>query len=226
MRFCRPTKPALIVAIAMAAATGVGLKRAAAAPVILQNATSDLEQNNSTLSVATTIDGIVAGTNGWGMQATVPDLAFPNAAVWETASDASGTMWTFTLDQLLDFGGGTDGFTFRKIQLSYTTDDRSTFADGLGTGGDTTASWTALAPSAATATISTATINGDNSISWSDPDDPDTYTVVVNAGLIGVTGFRLDLLTDFGTAGGAPLSRYPKWNLSCNEQRRRSDHLD
>jgi hypothetical protein len=87
-----------------------------------------------------------------------------------------------------------------------TTDDRSTFADGLPTGGDVTANWTVLQP------VSFVSSNGavlnrlaDNSILASGPAPlTDTYTVVANTSLTNITGIRLEALKDPSLPQGGP----------------------
>ena len=160
----------------------------------LQNATADFSQTlYGGWDVSETIDGISnIVDNGW---AVAPQEDTPHTAVWETVSDASSKIWIFTLVQNFEKPGIVIDTTLRKIRLSYTTSNRNAFADGLGTGGDVTANWIQLTPTSATALNASATINGDNTVDWTNgPGGTDTYTVVVNTELTGVTGFRLETL--------------------------------
>ena len=95
--------------------------------------------------------------------------------------------------------GGTCVKWTPPFRLSVTTDDRSTFADGLSNGGDVTANWTQLTPDSVTCDIpgTTFTINPDNTVlvGGVNGNDP-IYTTVVASEISGITGFRLEVLTD------------------------------
>ena len=163
--------------------------------IALQNATADYSQSG--LTPGQTIDGTTTAGNGWGIGGQ-EDSA--HIAVWETESDASSTAWTFTMDQ--NHVGQNVDFTLMKIRLSYTMDDRDLFADGLANDGDILANWIELTPSTVAALNATGSINGDNTIDWTNGNGgTDTYTVVVNADLSGVTGFRLEAMLDGGMVG-------------------------
>jgi len=191
------TQKLIVVAAAVVLALSVG---AQADAIALQNATADFSAIISTEGVWTgiheTIDGAKSGPpflHGWIFNGSETS---PHYGAYETVSNASFSgPWTFTLTQSWSQSG--TSFTLQKIRLSYTTDDRSLFADGLQNGGDVTANWVQLTPTAAAASNSTATINGDNSISWSPIPDNATavYTVTVNTFLSNVTGFLLEVLT-------------------------------
>ena len=88
-------------------------------------------------------------------------------------------------------------FNFRKMRLSYTTADRSTFADGLTSGGDVDTDWTILPVFSAVGHAgSVATINPDQTIDWTATNSTGNYTVVTQSAgldLLNVTGFRLEI---------------------------------
>ena len=84
------------------------------------------------------------------------------------------------------------------FRLSVTTDDRSTFCDGLATGGDVTANWTVLDPSSLSSSDGeTLTELPDHSIFVSGPLlNTDIFTITAPTTLTGITGIRLEALTD------------------------------
>lgn len=169
--------------------------------VALQNATATFSQTIfGGAPVAQAIDGSFAADNGWAISrgGGTNTSCIPETAVFETASDAGfavGTALTFTMHQLFS---SNPGHTIGRFRLSYTTDNRADFADGLGTGGDVTANWTVLSPLSATATGgATLTVLGDNSV-LAGGTNPATsvFTVTAQTFLTGITGFRVEMLED------------------------------
>lgn len=175
----------------------------AAAPVALQNATATFSQTFTEPTVFTidqAIDGIETSLNGWaiseGPVANIPNPTGSQTAVFETASDlnpVAGTPVEFTLKSFL---GGTH--LIGRFRLSATTDDRTTFADGLANGGDVTANWTVLTPNSFSSVGGVSfTILPDGSLLASGPfPTTDSYTVTVQTDLQGITGFRLEVIED------------------------------
>ena len=173
------------------------LGSAQAQHVELQNATADASQNG--FPVGAMINNVYPQSNsagdGWaGDVGGTP----PQIAVFETTNDldfsAGGTI-RFNM-----FGGWSNTHTLGRYRYSYTTDDRSTFADGLNNGGDVTANWVQITPNSATATNGpTLSILGDDSIlaSGSNPNRT-TYSVTANLGPVTdpITGFRIETLLD------------------------------
>ena len=153
--------------------------------VALQRPTASVSTENT--RVGSLIDGVPA--TYW----IVEDL--DSAAVFETVSDVGAATFTFTMEHsILGAAVGTG-----KFRLSVTTDDRGTFADGLSNGGDVTANWTELTPDSVTCDIvgTTFTINPDNTVLVGGVNGADPiYTVVVASQMSGITGFRLEVLTD------------------------------
>lgn len=179
----------------------LGVAGRAEAALALQMATATFSQSDfGNFSASTAVDGSLGNSLGWAIYPAIAD----QTAVFETATDAGfagGTLLTFTLSQL--FGGQ---HTIGHLRLSATTDDRSTFADGLQTGGDVAANWTVLSPFSATATNGALlTIQSGRSILASGPS-PDTsvYTITAGTLLTGITGFRLEALTDSSLPFGGP----------------------
>ncbi len=167
---------------------------ASAITVDLQNDTATFSQTG--FLVATSTDGILADANGW---AIAPNEV-AQVAVWETVSDqgsVAGTTFTFVMAML---HSSPDTHTLGRFRLSYTTDDRSTFADGLSTGGDVNATWTVLVPTSQSSVASgvTLTVLPDDSIlAGGTNPSTDTYTITADVGAItGITGFRLEVIED------------------------------
>src|SRR5258705_4798859 len=132
------------------------------AAVVLQNATATFSQTCCGIfPVSAAINGSF-GLDGWaifdGGQATAQTAAF------ETQTDVGfvgGTDFAFTLYVIY----GESSHTLGRFRLAVTTDDRSTFADGLSTGGNVTATWTLLTPTFVFATNGAIlTVQGDNSV--------------------------------------------------------------
>ena len=172
-------------------------------PVALQNATATYSLTDyGWTGISASIDG-VDGPTALGFH-TYDHSDANQTGVWETVSDAGGTSWTFNISNARIYrypGDPDENYATRRFRLSYTTADRDTFADGLQSGGDVDADWTVIAPTSASGTETTATINGDNSISWTAPDPDytaDMKTVTWDSAVSGITGFRLELLNDDG----------------------------
>jgi hypothetical protein len=165
-----------------------------AAPVTLQNATATFSQAGFPISA--TLDGTqgIGVANGWALNPQILD----QTAAYETSADvvgALGTAFTFTLTQ--NFGGS---HTVGRFRLSVTSDARATFADGLQSGGDVTASWTQLTPLTALATNGALLdIQGDNSVlalhGGLNPNPPGSvYTITATTAQDNITGIRLEVL--------------------------------
>jgi PEP-CTERM motif len=170
-----------------------------AAPITLQNATATFSQSGfGGFPVSDSIDGNAA-TSGWAIDPNEVN----QIAVFETTTDlfTSGGTLTFNLTQTF----GTQ-HTIGRFRLSATTDVRSNFADGLQTGGDVSANWVILDPTAFSSTAgATMTEQGDNSILLSGVNpDTDTYLVTALTNLSGITGFRLEVIEDPSLPGNGP----------------------
>jgi hypothetical protein len=189
---------------------------AVSAPVPLQNATATFTQFQ--FFVGQTIDGNLGGpgvVNGWAI-ANDNGLGNPETAVFETQTDVGGpggAALTFTLTQ--DFGSS---LTLGRFRLSVTEDDRTSFADGLDTGGHVTASWFVLSPITALATNGpTLTIQADHSILASGANSTTTvYTVTAATTLTKIAGIRLEALNDASLPDNGP-GRHGSSNLVLQE---------
>ena len=155
--------------------------------VTLQNATATFSQSGFPVSAA--IDGDPTGT-GWAID---PNEGVNQTAVFETASDlfTAGGSLAFTLTQ--DFGRQ---HTIGRFRLSATTDARGSFTN-----------WSVLDPTIFSATSgSTMTEQADHSIllSGGGPPDTDVFTISTSTSLSGITGFRLETLTDGSLPNNGP----------------------
>lgn len=223
----RLPRPALFVAACAACATATGLD---ASTVGLQNATATYSQDFSgggTFLIDQAIDTSLGGNNGWAILEPPPSgssespHAVAQTAAFETTADtgyAQGTRLTVNLYHLL---GGGSLHELGRFRISVTTDDRNDFADGLNTGGDVTANWTALYAQTAvdTGTANPATpiyldpladasiraytlVDGDNDGMVNDyvgsegNNDPTIYTLTFHTNLTNITGLRLEALPD------------------------------
>ncbi len=163
--------------------------------VPLQQATATFSQSAfGNFSIANTIGSNAPIFPGW---AIYPNIVAQTAA-FETVNDLgfyNGTVLTFTISQTQLIGPYQN---LGRIRLSLTTDPRSTFADGLVTGGDVTANWIVLDPVLIrSANGTTLTEQPDRSIlaGGFNPTN-DIYTVQVLTTNTGITGFRLEVLED------------------------------
>lgn len=146
--------------------------------------------------ISASIDGSFSPSNGW---AIFPQVGQSQVAVYKAATDigvAGTTGLTFNLHML--YGAG---HMIGKIRLAVTTSDRGTY--GLGTtcadpNPSGSAVWIVLQPQfAISANGQTLTVQPDGSIlaSGSLPAT-DVVTVRAMTQLQGITGFRLEALTD------------------------------
>ena len=186
--------------------------------VPLVNGTADFSQPaaNSFPSYipAFAIDQNKVNDVGW---AVFPLTGKPHTIVFETVSDSGfgdGTRYTFKLYHL----HLNPGHSLGRFRLSATTDSRSSFADGKSVDGQVSANWTILVPSKAEAANGTIlSILADNSVLASGPrPTPEVYTVVCDSNLVGVTGFRLEALTDSSLPVAGP-GRAPNGNFLLTE---------
>jgi hypothetical protein len=148
-------------------------------------------------SVARAINGTTADDLGWAIASSPTHVPGSETAAFQTVSDvgfAGGSILTFTLIQT----HSNLGHLLGRFRLSLTTDNRSTYCDGLPTGGNVTANWTVLTPTSVTAlNTTTFTVLPDESILAGGPTPgTDTYTVTADTSLTGITGVRLEAIQD------------------------------
>lgn len=171
--------------------------------VTLQQATATFSQTEyGDFSVSRAVNGTVGDALGWAIY----PLIGPQIAVFETSSDLGfegSSVLTFRLVQTYS---SPPGHTLGRFRLSVTTDDRNFFADGLATGGDVTANWIVLDPISFVSTNgATLTTLVDHSILAAGSSPPtDVYTVTAGTSLTGITGIRLEALTDPSLPQGGP----------------------
>jgi hypothetical protein len=187
--------------------------------VKLQNATGTFSQPSYTVS--DTLDGSME--TGWGI---IGGVGSDQQAVWETATDVGGpggTAFRFTLIHAISRQHG-----IGKFRLSVTTDDREKFADGLPTTGKVVAKWTELKPLGVIGSgHETFTVDDDNTIlvGGANPDSA-VYTITATTPLTGITGIRLEALTDPSFMAGGP-GRFPgTGNFGLSEFRVEAAPLD
>lgn len=136
--------------------------------------------------------------------------------MFETASDASFSTYNFTLSHVDTVN---PQHIIARFRISATTDDRSTFADSLQSGGDVTATWIVLnLTNLVSSAGSTLTVQGDGSVLATSVVVPDTdiYSFSAFTGLTGITGFRLEAFTDASTTSGGP-GRFVNGNFVLSE---------
>lgn len=179
-----------------------GLTGAASAdPVLFQNTSATYGQTfTGNFFASTMFDGVNDSShNGWAIYdngATVNQTA-----AMETVTDLTAASIQVDMYQLY----GT-GHTIGRFRFSVTTDDRSTFADGLQTGGDVTANWTVLNLSSATLPAGvTYSVLGDGSllIGGANPATA-LYSLTFNLPFGGITGLRLEALEDASLLNNGP----------------------
>jgi hypothetical protein len=174
--------------------------------VTLQNATATFSQTIfGGQPVSESIDGNFDDLNGWAVGTSSGfNGAASQTAVYETVADLNANQTTFTMHFLS--GNGAPKALLGRFRFSWTTDDRSLFADGLQTGGDVTANWVALSNPVVTGPAGmTFTTLGDNSILAGGPvPNSGTYTVSYSTSLVNVTGFRLEALEHPSLPGSGP----------------------
>lgn len=188
--------------IVLAVSLGAGLLSAwAGTPVPLQNATATFSQSYyGDFSVGTAINGTTWDYLGWAIYDGDDSggVTEPQTAVFETTADigySGGSRLEFTFQ----FDNWNPYHFIGRLRLSVTTDDRSTFADGLATGGDVTANWTVLdVNSFVSLSGTTLTELADGSVLASGPlmDWWDYYQIAAETTLTGITGVRLEVLAD------------------------------
>lgn len=162
--------------------------------VVLQEGTATLSQSfmGVTNSPDLVHDGNFGSSNGWAILNRSSLQTLPETAAWETACDHLPGTLTFTMH----FLHSNPQHLLGRFRLSVTTDDRSTFRDGLDNGGDVSANWVVLlSPTVNVPSGMTSTVQGDGSILMGG-SVPATgvYTISFAQPLVDVTGIRLEAL--------------------------------
>ena len=173
----------------------------AATQISLQQATAQYSQAG--WSVANLINDVTNDINqGWANDGNNVD----NVAVFETATNLNPGGGSETLTFQI-YNGRNDAHHLGRFRISATTDDRTTFADGLISGGDVTANWVVLTPGEVTSNgPSGLSVLADGSVlmSHSDSRVTEVFTIQVTTTLQNITGFRLEALEHPGFAANGP----------------------
>jgi hypothetical protein len=194
-------KPLSIAILALSVA-GLLTSTAHAQFLALQNATATFSQpdNDIFFSPSWSIDGNAGGHNGWAIfdGDYFGGTTSAQTAVFETGKDVGTADGSIVEFKLYFNYAEYPSHQLGRFRLSATTDSRTTFADGLATGGDVTASWTVLEVTSLQSLNGTGlSLNLDGSILASNQNPTlDTYTIRTKTGLVGITGFRLEAMED------------------------------
>lgn len=193
------TSLALSLVVVSLAASVPALLRAE--QVGLQNATATLSQGS--FPVTAVSDNLYPGNDAAGVGwADDNGGTLGNTAVFETNSDLNVGVGIPNTLRFNLFHGGFGQHTIGNYRLSYTTDARTNFADGLVNGGDVTANWVVINPSSVVSSGgATLTIQPDGRVlaSGTNPNivtDTVYATFTPNSLPQGITGFRLEALED------------------------------
>jgi hypothetical protein len=205
---------------------------AAAVPVQLENATATFSQGpfgGGPYTPAQAIDGSFfpgdpsLGTgNGWAIDRFPGDFTTDETAVWQTVTDVGPGLLTFRMY----FLHWNPGHLLGRFRLSVTTDDRSTYADGLAEGGDVTANWTVLNPLTVQGPAGmTFTELSDHSIlAGGTVADQGIYEIRAAAHMGGITGIRLEALEDPSLPANGP-GFYANGNFMLTEIQLNAVHI-
>ena len=193
--------PLVLFASASVASTNIPLQNATATYSQMQNIPGYTDLWNA----GNTIDG--NSSTGWAVARCWPadgaqctnTYALFETIVWQTVSDVSPST---PLEFKLNHGGtvASPEHNLGRFRLSYTTDDRSMFADGLNQNGDVSANWTwidILPGDINSNDLEMFTHLTDKSILVSGGNNNQAiYTLQASILAIGITGFRLEALED------------------------------
>lgn len=184
--------------------------------VSLANGTGTFSQNFTGIwNASELIDGDFSANNGWAIFRGGSDPTRPETAVMESVNNISAPALSIAMHQI----HGNPGHLVGRFRWSYTTDDRSLFADGLQNGGDVTANWTVLMPASIMHPGNMSSqILGDGSVLMSGSSlTTAVYTIDFNQAVSGATGFRLEVLTDPSLPTGGPGLFPTNGNFVVNE---------
>lgn len=168
-----------------------------AGAVGLQNATATFSQpfiSTGPWPASQMIDGITGTANGWAVFDPGTASTSAQIAAFETVTNLSApAIRVNMLHGYTPFPGHTVG----RFRFSVTQDDRSTFCNGLQTGGNVTANWTVLTPGSITLpTGTTSTVLADKSILIGGTNQDGSYVVTFDLPFGAVTGLRLEVMED------------------------------
>lgn len=188
----------------------------ASIPISLKNTAASFSQISG-WNASLVTDGVTNDSAGWAVYDFGRGGAFPETLVMETENNigfATGSVLTFELYHVNHNPQSGLG----RFRISYTTDSRESFADGLDTGGDVTATWTVLSPAMAYGTDGvTLSIQSDGSVLVAGENPSKTvYTISAEVDAQNITGFRLEALEDPTLPASGP-GRSPNGNFVLTE---------
>lgn len=176
--------------------------QAFAQPVAFQNATATFSQTfTGNFFASHMIDGSVTANAGDGWAIYNNGQTNAQTAALETVSDLTAPAIKLDMFQVYH-----DRHTLGRFRFSVTADDRSTFCDGLQTGGDVTANWTVITPSSLIVPAGvTYSVLGDGSvlIAGANPIDA-VYSGLFDLPFGNITGLRLEAIKDDSFGNGGP----------------------
>lgn len=188
----------------LGALAGVGLMvmSGTAGAVGLQNATATFSQpliagSTGPWLASEMINGDTSGLDGWAIydpSVPVATGTLPQIAAFETVTNLSAAGIRVNMLQVYTTA---NGHTVGRFRWSATQDDRSTFCDGLQSGGDVTANWTVLTPGSIVLPAgTTSTVLADKSILIGGASPNGSYVVTFDLPFGAVTGLRLEVMED------------------------------
>jgi hypothetical protein len=184
------------------AACLVAASVASGQPLTLQNATATVSQSVGGIpwNVSGAINGvIIGGVDGW---AIFNGGTGPETAVFEFASNLSAPAVVLDLHQMHN----NQGHMLGCFRISFTTDDRESFADGLQSGGDVSANWTVVAPSLVSVPAGTTwSLRGDDAVLIGGVNaGVGVYSLTLPLPAADITGLRLEVLEDASLPTSGP----------------------
>jgi hypothetical protein len=192
-----------VVGAALACGISLISARAESVPIQLQNGTATFSQliNGGPFTPDQAVDGNFGDGNGWAVGTS---QAFGGAtaqtAVWETVPDlAAGS-----LSISMHFVHFNPEHLLGRFRFSVTTDDRTTFADGLHTNGDVDANWIILTNPVVSgpAGMTFTSLADDSILAGGVIASQGIYSVTYSTVINNITGLRLEAIEDPSLPGG------------------------
>jgi hypothetical protein len=182
---------------------GLISSRALAVPIQLQNGTATFSQvfTGHAFTPDEAVDGNFGDGNGWAVGTSfVFGGAASQTAVWETVPDlAAGS-----LSISMHFVHFNPQHLLGRFRFSVTTDDRTTFADGLHTNGDVDANWIVLTNPIVTgpAGMTFTSVADDSILAGGTIAEQGIYSVSYSTLINNISGLRLEAIEDPSLPGG------------------------
>ncbi len=207
--------PRMLASIASMSLAALLTTTAFGQAVPLQNVTATFSQTQfggGPWNASEMINGILSGTDGWAI-ADVGLATEAETAAFETVSDLSAGAVAITIKQNAE-----GKHLIGCFRISVTADNRALFCDGLQTDGDVSADWMVVTPCSVMVPAGMgASVREDGSILMSGvtPNSGD-YVLSFLLPYSGVTGFRLEVMTDPSLPTGGP-GMHPNGNFVVSE---------